>query len=155
MIEELAVEIGYKGLIAGQMADIENENKKVTAKKLEYIHRNKTARLLTLSIRFACYLSNTSPKDQSRMEKFGEKLGLAFQITDDILDVEGSLETVGKTIGKDKASNKATYPAVYGLEKSKNMAKKLITEAKELLKRYGDKAEILQLLADFVLTRKL
>jgi geranylgeranyl diphosphate synthase, type II len=155
MIEELAREIGYKGLIAGQMADIENENKKVTAKKLEYIHRNKTARLLTLSIRFACYLANTTQNDQTRMERFGEKLGLAFQIIDDVLDVEGNLETLGKSTGKDKATNKATYPAVYGLENSKTMAQKLITDAKELLKPYGEKAETLQLLADFILTRKL
>ena len=88
------------------------------------------------------------------MEKFGYKLGLAFQIVDDILDVEGDQQTLGKTIGKDSKAQKATFPALYGLEESKRMAEKLIEEAKQLLKPYGEKAETLNLLCDFVLTRK-
>jgi geranylgeranyl diphosphate synthase type II len=155
MIEEMAVETGYKGLIAGQMADIENENKKVTVKTLEYIHHNKTARLIGLAVRFACYLAEVSAEDHNRMEKFADKIGLAFQIVDDILDEEGSSETLGKTVGKDKNKKKATYPAVYGIEKSKKMAEKLISEAKDLLEPYGDKAETLLLLADYIITRQL
>lgn len=155
MISEMAAETGYKGLIAGQIADIENENKKVTVKTLEYIHHNKTARLIRLSIRFACYLAETSSEDQARLEKFGDKIGLAFQIVDDILDEEGTQESLGKSIGKDKDKKKATYPAVFGLDKSRKMAEKLIDEAKELLEPYGEKAETLLLLADYILTRQL
>lgn len=155
MIAEMAEETGYKGLIAGQIADIENENKKVTPKTLEFIHHNKTARLICLSIRFACYLAEVSNEHQERLEKFAAKLGLAFQIVDDILDEEGNLQTLGKSIGKDKDKKKATYPSVYGLEKSKKMAEKLIIEAKELLEPYGEKAETLQLLADYIISRQL
>ena len=154
MINELAIETGHKGLIAGQMADIENEGKKVSKTTLEYIHNNKTARLIKLPIRFGCYVANASDDDLNRMEKFGEKLGLAFQIVDDILDIEGNQKTLGKTIGKDTKLNKATFPAVYGLEKSRTMASELIAQAKQLLEPYGEKAELLLLLSDFILTRK-
>lgn len=154
MINELAIETGHQGLIAGQMADIQNEGKKVSRSTLEYIHNNKTARLIKLPIRFGCYLANASDDDLKHMELFGEKLGLAFQIVDDILDIEGNQKTLGKTIGKDAKLNKATFPAVYGLEKSHTMATELISEAKDLLKPYGEKAELLLLLSDFILTRK-
>jgi len=102
-----------------------------------------------------CYLlAEASESDLKRMEKFGTKLGLAFQIVDDILDIEGNKQTLGKSIGKDKKAQKATFPAVYGLEESKKMAEKLIEESKALLKPYGEKAEILLMVCDFVLTRK-
>lgn len=154
MIRELATEAGHKGLIAGQMEDIKNESKEISEKTLKYIHNNKTARLINLCIRFGCYLANAPEADRKRMHSFGEKIGLAFQIVDDILDIEGNEKTLGKTVGKDSKMNKATFPAVYGLEKSKQKAEKLIEEAKSLLKPYGEKAESLRLLSDFILTRK-
>jgi geranylgeranyl diphosphate synthase type II len=153
LIEELAKEAGDQGLIAGQMIDIQSEGKKVTKSTLEYIHKNKTARMINLPIRFGCYLAEASQENIKRMEKFGNKLGLAFQIVDDILDIEGNKETLGKTIGKDQKAEKATFPSVYGLEESKRMAEKLINEAKALLKPYKERAEILLMLCDFVLTR--
>jgi len=110
--------------------------------------------MIKLSIRFGCYISNSSKDDLIRMELFGEKLGLAFQIVDDILDVEGNQQSMGKSIGKDAKVKKATFPAVYGLEKSRVMAQNLIEEAKLLLEPYGHKAELLLLLSDFLLTRK-
>jgi geranylgeranyl diphosphate synthase, type II len=154
MIRELASETGHKGLIAGQIADIRNEGKKVSKNTLEYIHNNKTARMIKLPIRFGCYIANAPEDDLNRMELFGEKIGLAFQIIDDILDVEGNQKILGKSVGKDAQVKKATFPAVYGLEKSRAMAEKLIEEAKELLAPYGEKAELLLLLSDFILTRK-
>lgn len=154
LIRELAEEAGQMGLIAGQMVDINSEGKKISKSTLNFIHNNKTARMINLPIRFGCYLAEAPQTDIKRMEKFGHKLGLAFQIVDDILDIEGNQETLGKTIGKDAKANKATFPAVYGLEESRIMAEKLIEEAKELLKPYGEKAEILNLLCDFVLNRK-
>ena len=107
-----------------------------------------------MAIRFGCYLANASDQDIKRMETFGDKIGLAFQIVDDILDIEGNETTLGKSIGKDEKVKKATFPAVYGLEESKEMANKLIEEAKEIISYYGEKAHILQLLSDFILTRK-
>ncbi len=154
LIRELAIEAGHSGLIAGQMVDIESEGKKVSAKTLDFIHYNKTARLIKLSIRFGCLLADASVEDFKRMEKIGDKLGLAFQVTDDILDIEGSQVTLGKTIGKDAKLKKATYPAIHGLEKSKEIAEKLIEEVKTLLDHYQEKAELLKLLANFILTRK-
>jgi len=154
LIRELAIETGHKGLIAGQMIDIESEGKKIGKSTLDYIHNNKTARMIKLPIRFGCYIANASKDELGRMERFGEKLGLAFQIVDDILDVEGEQEALGKSIGKDAKVKKATFPAVYGLERSRVMAQNLIEEAKELLEPYGQKAELLLLLSDFILTRK-
>ncbi|KQC10377.1 MAG: geranylgeranyl pyrophosphate synthase [Candidatus Cloacimonas sp. SDB] len=154
LIRELAQETGHQGLIAGQYADIQNEGKKVSKHTLEYIHNNKTARMFKLPIRFGCYIADASDDDISRMENFGEKIGLAFQIVDDILDIEGNQKTLGKTTGKDAKVKKATFPAVYGLEKSRTMAQNLVEEAKELLGFYGDNAELLVLLSDFILTRK-
>ena len=154
MIRELAIESGSKGIIAGQIVDILSEGKKVDKETLSYIHNNKTARLINLSIRFGCYLANSSLEDQKIMETFGQKLGLAFQIVDDILDIEGDAETLGKSVGKDKKVKKVTFPSVYGLEKSREMAKNLINEAKALLNPYNEKANMLLMLSDFVLTRK-
>jgi len=154
LIRELAQETGHQGLIAGQYADIQNEGKKVSKHTLEYIHNNKTARMFKLPIRFGCYIANASDDDIMRMEQFGEKIGLAFQIVDDILDIEGNQKTLGKTTGKDAKVKKATFPAVYGLEKSRIMAHNLVEEAKELLAFYGNKTELLSLLSDFILTRK-
>lgn len=153
LIQELAKEAGDQGLIAGQMVDILSEGKKVNKATLEYIHKNKTARLINLPIRFGCYVAEAPEEDIKRLEKFGNKLGLAFQIIDDILDIEGDQETLGKTIGKDKKAHKATFPSLYGLEESRRMAEKLIEEAKALLKPYKERANILLLLCDFVLTR--
>ncbi|MBC8385864.1 MAG: polyprenyl synthetase family protein [Candidatus Cloacimonetes bacterium] len=153
LIRELAVEAGHSGLIAGQMVDIDSEGKTVDAATLDFIHKNKTGRLISLAIRFGCYLSDAPEEDREIMESFGEKIGLAFQIIDDVLDIEGKTETFGKTVGKDSKVKKATYPSVYGLEKSKAIAENLISEAKELLKHYGQKAELLDRLVDFILTR--
>lgn len=153
-IKELSNEAGHTGLIGGQIIDIQSEGKKISKETLDYIHNNKTGKMITLPIRFGCMLADVSSEDQERMEKFGQKIGLAFQIVDDILDIEGSKETLGKTIGKDSKAKKATFPAVYGLEKSRQMAEKLITEAKALLEPYGEKAEILLMLCDFIHNRK-
>jgi len=153
LITELAQECGDRGLIAGQMMDIEYEGKKVSKEQLRLIHENKTARLIRLAVRFGCYAGDASEADIKRMETFGDKLGLAFQIVDDILDVEGSAKKLGKSVGKDSQEKKATYPAVYGLEESRAMAAKLTQEAIDLLAPYGERADTLRMLAEFVLSR--
>ncbi len=153
LISELARETGSRGLIIGQMMDIVSEGKKITKEELQFIHDNKTGKLLKLAMRFGCYAAEVEEEHVKRLEKVGEKLGLAFQITDDILDVEGDQKKLGKSIGKDSKVQKATYPSLYGMEESREMATKLINEAKELLSHYGEKADMLKLLADFILTR--
>jgi len=154
LIVEMAKVAGEKGLIAGQMMDIISEGKTPSESKLEFIHENKTAKLIRLSIQFGLYLSGAPEDDCKRMIKFGDKLGMAFQIVDDVLDVEGTKTQLGKTIGKDAEVEKITFPAVYGLEKSKKMAKSLVKECKELLEVYKEKSYMLSLLSDFVYERK-
>lgn len=154
MVHEMASDCGAEGLIAGQMMDIVSAGKKVTKSTLEYIHHNKTGKLIRLAVRFGCYVANAPEEDVTRLDEYGSKLGLAFQIVDDILDEEGSSSSLGKTVGKDKAAEKATFPAVYGMDKSRDMARKLVDEAHGLLDTYGDKALMLHLLTDFVLNRK-
>lgn len=154
IIREFCEETGHLGLIAGQMVDIESEGKKVSEKVVNYIHKNKTGRLINLAIRFGCLLSKASEVDREIMQRFGEKIGLAFQIMDDILDIEGDQNTLGKSTGKDEREKKATYPALAGIEKSREKAEKLIEGACQLLDKYGEKAQYLELLARFILTRK-
>lgn len=154
IINEFCKESGHQGLIAGQMVDIISEGKPVNKKVLNYIHKNKTGRLISLAIHFGCLLSKASASDSENMKRYGEKLGLAFQITDDILDIEGEQKTLGKTIGKDSKVKKATFPALYGLEESRVMAKQLIDEALQCLEIYGEKAKLLELLTKFIYTRK-
>ncbi len=154
LIRELCEATGHRGLIAGQLVDIESEGKKVNEKVLKYIHTNKTGRLINLAIRFGCLLSEASEPETNNMKVFGDKIGLAFQIMDDILDIEGDKEILGKSIGKDNQSQKATYPAMNGLEKSRQKAENLIEEARQRLEKYGEKGLYLDLLANFILTRK-
>lgn len=153
-IKELAIVAGSEGVISGQMNDILNENKKVTKRTLEYIHDNKTAKMLNLAVKFGCMAANAPEEDCQRLDKYASKIGLAFQVVDDILDIEGNPQLLGKSIGKDAEVLKATFPAVYGLDKSHEMATKLINSAQKILTHYGDKAEKLSLLTDFILTRK-
>jgi len=153
-VRELAHEAGIKGLITGQMVDIESEGKKVDKKTLNFIHNNKTARLINLSLRLGALGGKAPAKELSIIEMYGTKIGMVFQIVDDLLDIEGSQEKLGKTIGKDEAAGKATFPSVYGVEESHAMAKQLTHEAKQAISALGDKSFKLQILADYLLNRK-
>jgi len=152
-VKELADECGINGLIAGQMVDIESEGKTIDKKTLEYIHENKTGRLINLCLRFGAMAGGANQKELDVLAEYGRKVGLAFQITDDLLDIEGDPEQVGKTLGKDIDQQKATFPAVYGIPASKEMARDLIEKAKAVLKPFGDKGILLEALADFILNR--
>ncbi len=153
-VRELAEQCGVKGLIAGQMVDLESEGKKVDKKTIDYIHKNKTAKLIQLCLRFGA-VAGGAPKDElAAIEEFGAKIGLAFQIVDDLLDIEGDPDEMGKTVGKDAHVHKATYPSVYGLAESKRRAQELISEAKAAIAPLGEKALMLDILADYLLTRK-
>jgi geranylgeranyl diphosphate synthase type II len=154
MIADMAELTGDKGLIAGQMMDIISEGTEVKKKTLEFIHLNKTAKLLQLCCRFGGHLAQCSQNDFKRLDEFGRKIGLAFQIADDILDVEGNSAKLGKTVGKDEAVKKATYPSVYGLEQSKKTANKLIDEALKLIEPFGEKAALLKELSLIMVNRE-
>jgi len=154
MIREMTILSGDKGLIAGQMQDIMCEKSKCTREVLEFIHLNKTAKLIQLCTRWGAFLADAPGSEVKKMDEFGKTLGLAFQIVDDILDVEGSTATMGKTIGKDLNSQKSTYPSVIGMKQSKELAGKLTTEALGMLAEYGTKAKVLTELTQYLLERK-
>lgn len=153
-VRELAQDAGIKGLIAGQMVDIESEGKKVDKKTLNYIHNNKTARLINLSLRFGAMGGKAPAKELAVIEEYGTKIGLVFQIIDDLLDIEGSTAKMGKTLGKDEAQGKATFPSVYGIEESRQMAQELTEQAKAAISTLGNRALKLRILAEQLLSRK-
>jgi geranylgeranyl diphosphate synthase type II len=153
-IRELAHTCGVKGLIAGQMLDIESEGQAVSKKTLQFIHENKTAKLINICLRFGAIAAGASESDLAIIDDYGQDLGLVYQIVDDLLDIEGTQDELGKSIGKDAEAQKATFPSVYGIEESKRMARELTEKAKQSIARLGNKSQMLQILADYLLTRK-
>ena len=137
IIHEIAVAAGSQALIAGQVADAEGEGKKISPAELRYIHENKTAALITASIRLGAMSANATPAQLKGLTDFGQSLGLAFQVIDDILDVTQTTEKLGKSAGKDLKAHKATYPSLLGLEKAKKEADKLTSRARAALKPFG------------------
>jgi geranylgeranyl diphosphate synthase type II len=154
LLREVAIAAGSQKLIAGQVADLEAEGKNADRAQLRYIHENKTAAILTTSVRLGAMSANADAKKLAAITKFGRALGLAFQIIDDILDVTQTTEKLGKSAGKDIAAKKATYPAVIGLEKSRAEARRLTRHAHNGLSIFGAKAEALHALANYLLERE-
>ncbi|MDQ3198435.1 MAG: polyprenyl synthetase family protein [Verrucomicrobiota bacterium] len=153
LLREISVAAGSRKLIAGQVADLEGEGKPHTPAQLRYIHENKTAALLTTSVRLGAMSANATPTQLTAVSGFGQALGLAFQVIDDILDVTQTSEKLGKSAGKDVAAHKATYPSVLGLERSRAEAGRLTRQAHAALKPLGKRAETLRALADYLLER--
>jgi len=155
IIEEIARGTGtIDGMIGGQVVDLEAEHSKPTAEMLEYIHRSKTAALITASLVSGGLYGGAKESQVSKLRAFGLSIGLAFQIVDDILDVTQTSEQLGKTAGKDTASEKATYPAMFGIEKSRQKADDLVNDAFSQLESFGSSAETLKDLARFLIERK-
>lgn len=154
LLREVAVAAGSQKLIAGQVADLEAEGRKSNRAQLLYIHQNKTAAILTTSVRLGAMSANVNAKQLAAITKFGRTLGLAFQIIDDILDVTQTSEKLGKSAGKDIAAQKATYPAVIGLDKSRAEARRLTRQAHNALSTFGQKAGALHALANYLLERE-
>jgi geranylgeranyl diphosphate synthase, type II len=155
VIAEIGAAAGtVNGMVGGQVADVEAGGNPVDAAMLEYIHRSKTAALIRGSIVAGAIAGGAATEDVARLRAFGEKIGWAFQVVDDILDVEESSAALGKTAGKDQAQQKATYPALYGLEKSRGIAAELEASALGLLEPYGEKAARLRELATFLVARR-
>ncbi|HKO03204.1 MAG TPA: farnesyl diphosphate synthase [Candidatus Acidoferrales bacterium] len=155
LIREIATAAGtVNGMVGGQVADLEAEGKPIDPKMLEYIHRSKTAALIRVSVVSGAIAGGAVAADVERLRSFGENIGLAFQVVDDILDVEESSATLGKTAGKDESQKKATYPALYGLEKSHETARGLLERAHEELAPFSARAQRLRELADFLVARR-
>ncbi len=155
VIREISSAAGTRnGMVGGQVADIEAERKPVTAETLSYIHKSKTAALIRGSVVAGAICGGGDPEDIERMRRFGDNIGWAFQVVDDILDVEESSAALGKTAGKDQAQQKATYPALFGLERSRAFAKELAAKALSELEVYGERAARLRELAEFLVLRR-
>jgi geranylgeranyl diphosphate synthase type II len=155
VISEIASAAGtVNGMVGGQVADIEAEKKAADAAMLEYIHRSKTAALICGSIVAGAIAGGAGDEDVARLRRFGEQIGWAFQVVDDILDVSESSVSLGKTAGKDQAQQKATYPALYGLEKSRAIATELETKALRELDFYGERGTRLRQVAQFLVARR-
>ena len=155
MLAELATAAGtVGGMIGGQVADLEGEGRAPDAQLLETIHRAKTGALLRASLRIGAICAGAAEREYAALSCYGEHVGLAFQIIDDILDVEESSAALGKTAGKDAQQQKITFPAVYGLEASRAMAEKECALAHQALEPFGARAARLHELADLIVHRK-
>lgn len=154
LVEEISTAAGTPGgMIAGQVEDLEGEGKPPTPELLETIHRAKTGALLTASVRMGAICAGAEPEQLETLTRYGRHVGLAFQIVDDLLDVEQSSETLGKTAGKDAKQKKITFPAVYGLAASHRMAEQEISAALREIESFGERARRLRELALLVLHR--
>lgn len=140
-------------MIAGEYVDTEYEGKQISEEELKYIHKNKTGALLTLCVRMGAILAKSSNEQLEKLTNYAEKIGLAFQIKDDILAEEGTEEILGKPVGNDKELGKCTYVSKYGLEKSKIILQKITKEAIEQIEEYGEKGEFLKELAYYIQNR--
>ena len=155
IIEEIARGTGtIDGMIGGQVVDLEAEQTRPTAEMLEYIHRSKTAALIAASLVSGGLYAGAKENEVKKLRGFGQAIGLAFQIVDDVLDVTQTSEQLGKTAGKDTAAQKATYPALFGVEESLRKADSLVNAALSELDSFGERAETLKELARFLVERK-
>jgi geranylgeranyl diphosphate synthase type II len=155
IIEEIARGTGtVDGMIGGQVVDLEAEHTKPDLKMLEYIHRSKTAALITASVVSGGLYGGAGEDAVAKLRSFGQSIGLAFQIVDDVLDVTQTSEQLGKTAGKDTAAEKATYPALFGIDESLKKADSLVDNALTSLNSFGARADTLKALARFLVERK-
>jgi geranylgeranyl diphosphate synthase type II len=154
VVVDIADAAGHKGMVAGQVADLEAEGRRVGADVVDYIHAHKTGALIRTSLRIGAMLCGADAAQVRALSVAGADLGLAFQIVDDILDVVSSSEELGKTAGKDQIQQKATYPAIHGIEASRARAAFLIRDAEEALRVLGPRAEPIRALGRFILERK-
>jgi geranylgeranyl diphosphate synthase type II len=154
LVKELALAAGSLRLIAGQVQDLENESRRASLDEVKTTHLNKTAALITTSIRLGAMTGGASPQQLKRLTRYGQDLGLAFQVIDDILDATSTKEIMGKSVRADQKNKKSTYPKVLGLDKSRAYAAELIADAHEQLRGFSTKAEPLRAIADFFLTRQ-
>lgn len=153
-VKVLARASGHLGMIGGQILDKEAENKKISLEELEDIHRRKTGAIIAASCHVGAVVAGADNEVVEKLVEYGKYLGLAFQITDDILDTTAETKVLGKSAGKDARDGKATYVTIFGIEKSRELAKTAINNAKNALKEFGAEALMLRLLADYIGERK-
>ena len=154
IIHEIATAAGFQGMVGGQVADLRAEGETVDMEQVQYIHTHKTQALITVSIRAGALIADAGEDDLSALSKYGKKMGLAFQIADDILDIESSREVLGKDTGSDEGRRKATYPALIGLEESRKRMQRLVEGALSDIRHFDERADPLRMIARFIAERK-
>lgn len=150
---EIATAAGARGMVAGQVQDMLSENTQPDIDMLHFIHKHKTTALLRASVKVGPILAGSGPEQYEALSRYGYSIGLAFQVVDDILDIEGETEVLGKPKGSDERRNKMTYPRLYGIEKSREIAKELIDEAVSSLYVFSSEADLLRNIARYLLER--
>jgi geranylgeranyl diphosphate synthase type II len=153
VIRIIAGAAGYEGMVGGQTVDIQMEGREVTPELLEFIHTRKTAAMIEASVRSGAVLGGANQSQEEALSRYGRKVGLAFQVADDILDIEGDSLIMGKSTGADLSRNKATYPALFGMERSRAIQKTLVVEAIETLSPFGGRADPLREIAHYIVER--
>ena len=153
LVGEVATAAGIRGMVAGQVVDLQSAGKKPNAETLSYIHRHKTGDMITVSVRVGAIIAGANEAQLARLTEYGRNLGLAFQISDDLLDVIGDRRKMGKTVGKDASQKKMTYVALYGLDAARRMMYETVEKAKSALVGLNGEGAALRSLADFVVSR--
>ncbi len=153
VIEMIADASGSQGMAGGQVVDLESEKKKISLSELENLHRHKTGRLIRICVEAGAKLGGATVEQIEALGGYGDRIGLAFQIADDVLDIEGGDE-IGKDVGSDLARHKSTYPSLMGIDASKKLAQKLVEEAIDLLKNFDARANPLREIARYVVSRR-
>ncbi|PIE56449.1 MAG: farnesyl-diphosphate synthase [Desulfobulbus propionicus] len=154
IIHAIARAAGSLGMVGGQSLDIRYENTAISKELLSTLHSAKTGALLTASVVSGGIVGGCSEEQEKAFETFGRSIGLAFQITDDLLDLESTTEVLGKPVGSDLAKNKSTFPSLYGIERSRELAREAIATAHHALRLFDQRAEPLRILADYILDRE-
>lgn len=150
----IAEAAGVSGMIAGQVVDLESEHKAVPLETVDFIHAHKTGAMITASLVAGAIIGGANGEELEKIRHYGRNIGMAFQIIDDILDITGDQEKLGKDIGSDVEKQKSTYPSILGLEESRKIAQELLRESKEILEDYGHKGDFLKALSDFLANRE-
>lgn len=153
-IKEVAFASGIHGMVGGQAQDLLSENSEPDKETLFFIHKHKTAALITASVRAGAILANSNKAVLNAITRYGENIGISFQIIDDILDIEGDTDELGKTTGSDERKKKMTYPCIYGIESSRKKTEELVSEAIYAIKGLSNRAEPLREMAKYILERK-
>jgi geranylgeranyl diphosphate synthase type II len=154
VIRLVATAAGYEGMVGGQVVDIQSQGKEVNSSVVEFIHTRKTGALIAASVSSGAILGGAERNQLKALTAYGEAIGLAFQVADDILNVEGSSQEMGKSVGSDAQQGKITYPGVFGLEKSKEIQRALVDRAIESLEPFEDRSEPLKYIARYIIERK-
>ena len=156
MISKTAEYSGVNGMIGGQMVDIDSEGKRIELPVLQYIHTHKTGKLLRLPVEAGIIIAGATAKQEEVLKEYAELIGLAFQIKDDILDIEGDFEKIGKPVASDLKLEKSTYPSIFGLEQSKEILKEKVERAKKIISdEFGEDGQWFVKLAEYIAEREM